>query len=67
MLPVPNCYKRKCKHFLGVSQYDGTEMSEVVYCKAFTNKIPEDIAYGKNKHLSPTEFQDNDIVYEREK
>jgi len=67
MLEEPNCSKRKCKHFLGVHQPDGTEKTESVYCFAFPDKIPNDIAYGKNKHLSPITFQNNGIIYERKK
>lgn len=63
----PNCYKRQCKHYLGVKQPDGTEFTEVNYCSAFPDGIPEDIAYGSNKHLVPYPDQENQIVYEPEK
>jgi len=65
MILEPNCYKRGCKHFLGVSQSDGTEATEFVYCEAFKDGIPEEIAYGKNLHKKPFKDQDNDIVYEK--
>jgi hypothetical protein len=63
----PNCFKRKCKHFLGVIQPDGNEMSEKVNCSAFLEGIPDEIAYGTNKHLVPHPDQKNKIVYERAK
>ena len=53
MLATPNCYTRKCKHFQGVKQDDGTEASEIVVCKAFPEGIPPVIAYEDNKHLEP--------------
>ncbi len=63
MLLEPNCSKRKCKHYLGVKS-DGDEMTERVYCKAFPDRIPNEIAYGDNLHAKPLIGQDNDIVYE---
>ena len=65
MLAEPKCYSRSCKHFLGVSQPDGTEMTERVICEAFPNGIPEEIAYGDNKHDEPMPNQSNDIVFEK--
>ena len=53
MIAEPNCSKRKCIHFLGVAQPDGTEMTERVICKAFPKGIPEEIAYGGNLHVKP--------------
>ena len=50
MITEPNCSKRNCKHFLGVVQPDGTEASERPNCKAFPRGIPDEIAYGNNKH-----------------
>lgn len=66
MLLEPNCFKRHCKHFTGVSQPDGTELSERVVCKAFPDIIPDEIAYGSNLHLKPLPDQKNKIVYEKE-
>lgn len=66
MISEPRCYKRKCKHFIGVLQPDGTELSEVVVCKAFPVQIPNEIAYGDNLHLDIEEGQENNIVYEKE-
>jgi hypothetical protein len=65
MLLPTKCEIRKCKHYLGVIQPDGTEMTETNYCEAFLDGIPVDIAYGDNKHLTPEPDQENDIVYEK--
>lgn len=65
MLAEPNCWKRKCKHYLGVIQPDGTELTETNYCDAFPKGITIEIAYGKNRHLSPLPDQENDIVFEK--
>ncbi len=65
MLGVPKCWDRKCKHFLGVLQPDGTEESEVNYCKAFKKGIPDEIAYGDNPHLVPLPGQGNELVYKK--
>jgi len=66
MISEPNCYKRKCKHFLGVIQPDGTEMTETVNCKAYPNGIPPEIAYGNDKHLTIRADQNNNYVFEKE-
>jgi len=66
MIAEPNCYKRHCKHFIGIKN-DGTEINERVYCEAFPDKIPYEIAYGNNKHLVPLKNQGNNIVYEKSK
>jgi hypothetical protein len=65
MLRMSNCEIRKCKHLQGILQPDGTEMSEVSYCDAFPDGIPNEIAYGNNKHLKPIKGQKNDIVFEK--
>jgi hypothetical protein len=65
MLAPPNCYLRKCVHYLGVVQPDGTELTERPNCRAFPQGIPEEIAYGPNLHLTPLPDQGNSIVYER--
>ena len=64
MLFEPNCYKRHCKHFIGVLQPDGTEATEINTCEAFPEGIPNVIAYGENDHTKPLPDQENDIVYE---
>lgn len=66
MLEESKCHKRKCIHFLGIVQPDGTEKTEDNFCDAFPEGIPFEIAYGKNKHLKPLSDQDNDIIFEEE-
>ena len=66
MLKKLNCLKRRCKHFIGIDQSNGNELTEKVVCKAFPKGIPSMIVYGINKHLKPLPGQDNDIVYEKE-
>ena len=55
MLATPNCYMRKCIYYVGVKNdsepFD--ESKERNVCKAFPDRIPEEIAYGSNKHLKP--------------
>jgi hypothetical protein len=66
MLVEPNCNKRKCKHYLGVIQSDGTEMTETNHCTAYPEHIPVDISYGNDLHLKVRKDQDNETVYEKE-
>lgn len=66
MLAEPQCFKRKCKNYLGVLQPDGTEMTETNYCKAFPTGIPSQIAYGDDEHLEVRKDQENEIVFEKE-
>ena len=63
MLAEPKCYKRKCKHYLGVIQPDGTELTETNSCLAFPKGIPIEISYGNNKHTGPLSGQINSIVF----
>ena len=65
MLLVANCNKRKCKYFIGVKQPDNTEMSERVVCEAYPDGIPNDIAYGDDKHFKVRKDQDNEIVFKK--
>ena len=65
MIDEPRCFGRKCKHFQGVSQPDGTELSEVNVCAAYPDGIPVDIAYGDDLHASVRDDQDNEIVFEK--
>ena len=66
MLPTPKCFsdKRKCIHFLGVKQVDGTEESEILVCKAFPDGIPNDIAFGDDSHKEAKKGQKGDYVFE---
>lgn len=55
----PECFRRKCKHFIGIK--DG----EFV-CKAFSEKIPDDIAYGPSLHILKRKG-DNGITFKKDK
>jgi hypothetical protein len=66
MLVEPKCSKRKCIHFQGARWLGDTESTEVVYCTAFPEGIPDDIAYGRNSHKKPYEG-DHGIQFEEEK
>jgi len=63
MLEEPKCWLRGCKHYLGISQPDGTELSEVNYCEAFPDGIPWEIAHGTNPHDEVFPDQAGDIVF----
>ena len=67
MMEKPKCFSRKCKHYSGVKWLDPKEeISEVHYCVAFPEGIPDEITYGSNKHLTP-EPGDGGVVFEKEK
>ena len=66
MLREPNCLKRECKHYRGIIQPDNTEQSEVNHCPAFPQGIPQEIAYGTNKHLTPCCSQEGEVVFEKQ-
>lgn len=66
MIAESNCSKRKCKHFLGVIQANGTEMTETVNCMAYPQGIPTELAYGCDKHLVVRPDQKNNFVFEKE-
>lgn len=53
MIKQPNCSIRKCKHFRGVKWLGDTETTEVVYCIAYPEGIPGEIAYGDELHITP--------------
>lgn len=59
------CYDRKCKHWIGVQQPDGTEASERIVCMAYPNGIPRDIWEGLDLHLAVRSDQQNSIVFEK--
>ncbi len=63
MLEKPKCWERKCMHYIGVVQPDGTELTETNSCDAFPNGIPLEIAYGDNDHTKPYPG-DNGIQFE---
>ena len=65
MIIEPKCYSRHCKHLMGVSQPDGTEMTERNICAAFpVDGIPLVIVEGINLHLKPY-TGDHGIQYEK--
>lgn len=63
MIQEPECSKRNCIHFLGVIN-DGDETTERPYCRAYPNGIPNEIAYGDDKHLEVRDDQSNEIIFE---
>ena len=63
MLVEPNCSLRHCVYFVGIEWLGNEEETEVNVCLAFPNGIPDEIAYGNNKHLEPLPGQTNEIVY----
>jgi hypothetical protein len=63
MLPEPNCFRRRCVHYIGVFQKEGDEKTERHICRAFPNGIPTEIAFGENLHAAPYPG-DNGIQYE---
>lgn len=66
MLAEPECYKRDCIHLTGIINdgVDGDpEAGERVACRAFPDGIPQNIAYGDNKHLEKVKGQTGDFVY----
>ena len=69
VLKISDCHKRDCRHYLGVTQPDGTELTEVHFCKAFLDGVPYEISHGGNKHLEPWPSKenplDNGIQYEK--
>jgi hypothetical protein len=52
MIVEPNCFKRKCRHFMGIVS-DGKGGDERPVCRAFPHCIPYEIAYGPNLHTRP--------------
>ncbi len=67
-IPESNCSIRRCKHFAGIGagreELDGVPI-HVNVCRAFPLGIPEEIAYGTNKHLKPYR-DDGGIRFEEE-
>jgi hypothetical protein len=59
------CLKRKCLHYIGFQNNSEPfdELEECVVCSAFPSGIPDEIAYGDNKHLKPVSG-DHGIQYE---
>ena len=66
MITEPACYKRGCVHYIGVSQPDGTELTEVNVCKAYPDGIPADICEGTDLHQTRRPDQTGNFVFETE-
>lgn len=66
MIQVPKCFKRGCIHYIGILQPNDDESIELPYCTAFPEGIPDQIAYGSDKHIKPRKDQGNEIVFEEE-
>jgi len=63
MLSEPRCNARRCRHFWGVSP--GPEPEQRPICAAYPEGIPDEIAYGEERHLEPYPG-DGGIRYEPE-
>lgn len=64
MIQEPNCFARRCKHFLGCINPSKEESGEWVNCKAFPDGIPVGIAFGAIPHDRPYPG-DGGIRYEK--
>ena len=60
--PVP-CSEKRCRHYRGIDQPDGTEATERHVCAAFPQGIPAEIVRGANMHTGPVPG-DHGIQYE---
>ena len=62
----PNCYleDRHCVHFSGFKE--DNKGNDIVYCLAFPDGIPDDIAFGENKHTTIQKGQVGEYVFEQE-
>lgn len=67
MLVTSKCFERRCRHYRGVYQPDGTEETERHVCAAYPEIIPADIVEGKDPHTSVRDDQDNDVIFEVER
>lgn len=65
MLEEPRCFQRHCVHYRGVTWFGNEEETEDNFCNAFSEGIPDEIAYGDNLHLEPLKGQKNDITFEK--
>lgn len=64
----PKCHQRQCRHFEGAKSVSSTSTDTVkVVCPAFPDGIPDDIAYGSNKHLKPYPGQRGFFIFEKAK
>jgi hypothetical protein len=65
MMSEPMCSVRNCKHLGGVEQGDGSEETERVVCTAYPKGIPDEIAYGSDRHLKLRGDETNKVHYEQ--
>jgi len=68
-LITSNCWIRKCVNYIGIKSDDeddpnACEVNERHVCKAFPDKIPNEISQGNNTHVEPYEG-DHGIQYEK--
>jgi len=63
MKTKPNCFKRKCKHYLGVVLPDSDGSPIRYFCKAYPNKIPDEIAFGNDLHLTKRKDQEGEFIF----
>ena len=69
-LQEPQCSKRQCKHFRGVTQLVNDrgvsrgEAFQVPWCFAFPSGIPDRIAYGEDPHVEHAADQFGDAIFE---
>ena len=62
----PKCSKRHCTWFSGAIKVSDNPVP-VNVCRAFPNGIPDDIAYGGNKHSEVIEGQEGGFVFKKGK
>ncbi len=66
MILPPKCFERKCRHYEGIIQPDGTEVGERPACPAFPDGIPDNIAYGNDPHSRVHPDQVGAFIFVRE-
>lgn len=67
MLAEPMCSFRHCAHLAGaMNVLDDEPETAVPVCLAFPKGIPEEIAYGPDKHFNVRHDQVGDYVYTEE-
>lgn len=66
MIVEPNCFKRGCVYFQGVKWLGKEENTEVCFCLAFPQGIPQEIAHGKDLHLTVRGDEEIPISFKKE-
>ena len=64
MLTRPECLARNCVYWIGIEMKGDDESTERPYCRAYPDGIPEEIAYGNDKHLSLRGDEVEEVFYE---